>query len=72
MTTDKQKLTVHIDGDEYYNFTKNLYHGQLTLIVQKFIKVINELKVDGKGDTFTSWVHGNKNLTLKQPKKKGT
>jgi len=72
MTLGKKKLTVHIDEDDYNAFVNDLYHGQLTLIMQKFIITINEMIANGKEESFKSWVHGNKTLTLKQPKKKGT
>ncbi len=63
-----KKITVDIDPDDCNAFTKNKFHGQISQIIRKFIRVIVEMDNAGEIDKFNAWAYGNKSVTLKQPK----
>ena len=66
--TEGRKLTVMVDQTHYDNITKDMYHGQLSTVLRKFLACINEMHKFNQIEEFNNWAFNKGEVLLTQPK----
>ena len=64
-----RKITIEIDEQDYIEIINNTHHGQLSILIRKYIKALLWLYHNDKKMSVMKWLYGKENLTLKQVSK---